>query len=312
MSEVAVGLDIGGTKISACLINQHGQASASIQIATPSQEGAQAILDTAANLILKLINSADQTPITCGIGSAGIFDLSGNVLQATEHLRGWAGTALSDEMTLRLGIPTFAMNDVHAAALGELWFGAPTRDDRLAFVAVGSGISGAIIADRRVLRGNSGQAGAIGHVPVATEKKRICKCGGTNHLEAFASGLAIEQTYYELSGIHLELQKIGELARDKDAKALSAIQIAIDFLAEVLAYFITITDPGLIILGGGVVGLGSLFVNPLFDQMRTLLQVPAVEIEMQVASLGNNAAMVGAGALALRHVNGEVIGNSFS
>lgn len=310
-SNIAIGLDIGGTKISACIVDENGHASFMDRTPTPSQSGPNAILDAAANLAQHVIGAAGVSPAACGLGSAGTFNSTGRVVYATNHLNGWAGTDVSSAMEERLKIPAVAVNDVHAAALGELWFGSARGLEWMAFVAVGTGIGGAIIADGRVLRGNSGAAGAVGHLHVAVAETRICSCGGRNHLEAFASGPAIERTFRETSGSHLGLQAIGNLARLGDAAALSAIQLATDLLADALIDLVMLTDSGTIVLGGGVLGLGELFLDPIADRMRSGLQMPFAGTSIRAASLRNTACMLGAGALALRHIGGEGLQSTF-
>jgi len=311
-SNVVIGLDIGGTKISACLVDQRGQTSFVARTATPAQDGAEAILSAASTLVEQVIQAAKIVPTACGIGSAGTFDTGGRVLQATNHLAGWTGTDVSGAMAERLRIPVVTINDVHAAAFGELWFGIGRGQNQLAMIAIGTGIGGAIVVDGRVLRGNSGRAGAVGHIPVTAPTTRMCSCGGQNHLEAFASGPGIERTYLELAGDRLDLPTIGDVARQGDATALAAIQLATDLLADVLADLITVLDPGSLVLGGGVLELGKIFLDPVVDRVLAGLQVPLSETRISVSSLGNQACMIGASALALRHLEGQDIASAFA
>lgn len=303
MTHNVVGVDIGGTKTSASLIAEDGTVSFQRQSSTPASVGPKAILDNVAAIVRQVADAAGSRLDACGVGSAGTFDSHGAVSYATNHLAGWAGTHVAEELEARLGIPVLAINDVHAAAFGELWFGSGRNRSRMVFVAIGTGIGGASVAGGRILRGDSGLAGAIGHLPVKASVSRICSCGGTDHVEAFASGPALERTYRELTSSQLDLRTIGELAWGGDTIALSVLRSGARYLAQALTGVITLVDPGMVVLGGGVMALGDLLLQPTVEYLAATLPGPLARTPVGAASLNNEACAIGAGALALRRLS---------
>ncbi|GIT81192.1 transcriptional regulator [Leifsonia sp. LS1] len=293
---VVVGIDIGGTKTAAALVRPDGRLAHRVEAPTPASQGAEAILDTVAALAAETARRAGGVPAAYGVGSAGGFDEHGTVVHSTDHLAGWSGTDVAGGLRARLGAPVAVVNDVHAAALGEQWAGAP---DGFLFVAVGTGIGGAVVSDGRLLRGASGMAGSVGHVRIPSSRRRICSCGGVDHVEAFASGPGIELTYAEFSARSLGLREIGRLARGGDVVAAQVIRLAAEELGESLAASVVAVDPGTVLIGGGVSGLGELFVGPLAERLRASLRPPFSAVQVTVAHAGPDAALVGAGRLAL-------------
>lgn len=293
-----VGIDIGGTKIAAAVVLADGAVRHRVERPTPAREGAEAILDAAAAAGAESAAQAGVAPVAYGVGSAGAFDEQGVVVSSTDHLAGWCGTDVAAGLTRRLGAPAMVVNDVHAAALGERAAGAVP--DRFLFVAVGTGIGGAVVSDGRVLRGASGMAGSVGHVRIPSSRRRICSCGGVDHVEAFASGPGIELTYAEFTGRALGLREIGRLAAGGDVVAAQVIRVAAEDLGESLASSVVALDPGIVVIGGGVSGLGELFIAPLAERLRGALQRPFSDVEVVLARAGTDAALLGAGALAAR------------
>ena len=312
VQDFALGLDIGGTKISAGLVDPDGRTSHVAGVPTPARSGATAILDAVEGLARDITRVAGIKPRAIGLGSAGTFDSVGLVTYATDHLAGWAGTPVAEELERRLGMPVVVVNDVHAAALGELWTGSARGEERMLFVAVGTGIGGAIITGGRVVRGANGMAGSVGHVRVHADRERTCSCGGADHVEAFASGPGIELSYRELNGSVLGLADIGGRAREGERDAVRTIRSSAELLGESLASAVTLSDPGTVVLGGGVLGLGVLFSTPLAEALRTNLRPPFSGVDVRAAQLGNRACIVGAAGLAIRVLEGATVDQFFA
>ncbi|RKS93203.1 glucokinase [Microbacterium sp. AG790] len=294
-ARAVVAVDIGGTKIAAALVREGGQIGHRVQRPTPAAKGAAAILDAAAALVREVIEAAGPVAAV-GVGSAGAFDEDGIVTHATDHLAGWRGTAVAAGLVARLGVPVVVVNDVHAAALGELALGSDR--DRFVFVAVGTGIGGAVVSEGVLLRGASGMAGSIGHLRAATMRGRVCSCGGRDHVEAFASGPGIERSFAERTGIAVPLREVARRAREGDTVAAQVIAAAADELGASLAPVIATVDPGLVLLGGGVSELGAALVEPLTEGLRAELRAPFADVRIEIARAGTDAALRGAAWLA--------------
>lgn len=294
---VVVGIDIGGTKTAAAVVRPDGSLAHRAETPTPAQRGPHHVLDAAAALAAAVAERAGITPDAFGVGSAGAFDELGVVVHATDHLAGWSGTDVAGGLRSRLRAPVVVVNDVHAAAIGEQTMAGL---ERFLFVAVGTGIGGAVVADGRVLLGASGMAGSVGHVRIPSARHRVCSCGGADHVEAFASGPGIELTYAEFTGRARDLRSIGRLAEDGDVIAAQVIRVAAEDLGESLASAVVTVDPGAVLLGGGVSGLGALFIDPLTERLRASLRPPFSGVRVEAARSGPDAALIGAGRLAFQ------------
>lgn len=309
----ALGIDIGGTKTAAALVDEEGAVGTPLAVPTPASAGPHAILDSAAALGRRVMAESGVVAAIVGVGSAGAFDLSGTVIHSTDHLAGWRGTHVRQGLEARLGLPVAVLNDVHAAALGELRAdaGEARGSGPVIFVAVGTGIGGALMVNGRIIRGSSGMAGSVGHIRVHSASSRRCSCGGSDHAEAFASGPAMERSYQERTGAHVALPAIGERARDGDSEAAEVIESAAGQLAEALAAAISVCDARTIILGGGVSGLGTLFTAPLGAGLRAELGDRVPDLRLEVAALGNQAAIAGAAEAAWRMRAGSAMEDIF-
>lgn len=311
-SDATVGIDIGGTKISAAVVDRGGKITGRAEVPTPASEGPEAILDRASELAVRVASSAGITPEHYGVGSAGAFDERGRVMHATDHLAHWAGTDVSRGFERRLGAPVVVVNDVHAAALGERWSDGAAELDRFLFVAVGTGIAGAVVAGGRVLRGASGLGGSIGHVRIPSDRRRVCSCGGVDHIEAFASGPGIERSYLEFTGEPRSLREVARLAGAGDIVSAAVIRMAAEELGDSLAAAVTVFDPGVVVLGGGVADIGELFLSPLSARLAAALRTPFADVVVRRADYGSDAALLGAGGLALRLQAGGALADHFA
>ncbi|PQZ86994.1 sugar kinase [Arthrobacter sp. MYb227] len=300
----AFGIDLGGTKIAAGLVDSGGTVLATTSAPTPATAGAKAVLDVVAALIAALTPSADAelNIIGLGMGAAGVIDAaSAKVLSATDTILGWAGTDLAAELYTRTNLPVRAVNDVHAHGLGEAWCGAAAGKDNALLLAVGTGIGGSHLLHGVPQTGAHHVGGHMGHFasPLATGVR--CSCGRTGHLEAIAAGPAIHRNYLALGGDSAVAD-----TRDMTARAYAGEDLAIQALhtgglaAGIAAGSLAnILDPELIVLSGGMIGAGDLwwdavregFSSEAIDPLQHLIPVPA--------TLGNDAAIIGAAGLFL-------------
>lgn len=300
----AFGIDLGGTKIAAGLVDSSGTVLASTSAPTPATAGAKAVLDVVAALIAALTPSADAelNIVGLGMGAAGVIDsASAKVLSATDTILGWAGTDLAAELYTRTNLPVRAVNDVHAHGLGEAWCGAAAGKDNALLLAVGTGIGGSHLLHGVPQTGAHHVGGHMGHFasPLATGVR--CSCGRTGHLEAIAAGPAIHRNYLRLGGDSAvmdtrEMTNRAYAGEDLAIQALHTGGLATGIAAGSLA---NILDPEIIVLSGGMIGAGELwwdavregFASEAIDPLQHLMPVPA--------TLGNDAAIIGAAGLFL-------------
>ncbi|MFC4122480.1 ROK family protein [Nonomuraea zeae] len=288
MTPLALAIDIGGTKIAAGLVAADGTLAGRRRTATPP---GPSILRTAFELARPLAAHA----VACGIGTAGTVDPLGRIASATDLLTGWAGTDVKGEAERALRLPAVVLNDCHAAGAAEARVGA-ARDTRTALiVAIGTGIGGAVCTEGRVRTGVTGTAGSIGHLPAPASTGARCSCGALDHIEAHASGPAIERAYLKETGQALPLAEIGRLGSHVIADAAA-------LMGRVLAGAANLIDPDAIVIAGGVSMLGSVLLGPMEAAYRAeTLPGPSAAPLLQ-ATLGEDAGLVGAGLEALSHL----------
>ncbi|MER6002787.1 ROK family protein [Nonomuraea angiospora] len=288
MTPLALAADIGGTKIAAGLVAADGTLVEYRRTATPA---GPEILETVFELARPLVKRA----AVCGIGTAGTVDPQGRIASATDLLTGWAGTDVKGAAERTLALPTVVLNDCHAAGAAEARAGA-ARDARTALVvAIGTGIGGAVCVEGRVRTGVSGTAGSIGHLPAPTTAGVRCSCGALDHIEAHASGPAIERAYREETGQALPLAEIGRLGSH-------VITDAATLMGRVLAGAANLIDPDAIVIAGGVSMLGPALLRPMEAAYRAETLPGPSAAPILPASLGADAGLVGAGLEALSHL----------
>lgn len=297
-----IAVDLGGTKIRAGAV-LGVRVTHTLTAATPATSGAPAVLDAVAGLVARVARAC-SAPAThayrLGIGSAGVIDpLTGTVRSATDALPGWAGTQLTEELTRRTGLPTRAVNDVHAHCLGEASAGAARGATDALFVAVGTGIGAGIITGSRLVTGRHSVAGHMGHVPSVAAEGLICPCGAEGHLETVASGPAVLEGYRRRGG-QAPAVSTADLARyayDGDIAARAAFETAARALGSTLGGVVNFLSPEVVVLGGGLSGAGDLWWPHVRESMASEL-IPAVKgVSVRAPELGANAALIGAAGL---------------
>lgn len=291
---LALGIDIGGTKVAAGLVDQSGRLHHHLQTPTPAQEGPDAILAAALGEARAVLSVTGRPVRSCGVATAGTVDHTGRILTATALLRGWAGTDVGGYLRNVLDLPVTVLNDVHAAGLAEARVGAARGARTALMIAIGTGIGGAILVDGDVENGRTGTAGSLGHMPAPSSSGRLCSCGSPDHLEAHASGPAIEDAYLSQTGKRLGLKAIGALAREGNQFAQNVLTAAGTMAGRVLAGAANAIDPDVIVIGGGVCNLGALLMLPISLAYRQEALPGPATCPIEIAALGPHAGLIGA------------------
>ena len=303
-----LGIDLGGTKTAGGIVDAGGNVVFSTEVPTPSQAGAGKVLQAAAGLVRSLQAEAESRGLqvdSIGIGSAGVIDSArGVVLSATDSIRGWAGTALAAELTVRTGLPATALNDVHAHALGESWLGAGAGVPSVLFMGMGTGVGGSYVLDGRPLEGASFAAGHTGHLasPFAVDagEPLPCSCGGAGHVEAVASGPGIFTLYTRLGGsTATDTRGVYSLAAGGDPAAAEALRRGAAAAGSAIGGLANVLDPHIVVVGGGLAFAGPLWWEEMEVQARAELLPPLAGLKIVPAQLGATAAIRGAARRAL-------------
>lgn len=314
---LAVGVDVGGTKLAAGLVGADGSLVARTRRDTPPEGGGAAAAAIAA-AAEELITAHAAAGIPVGVGAAGLVDGAGTVRYAP-NIPGWAGFPLAAALRERLDTPVRVDNDVNVAAWAEHRIGAGADLDDLVLLAVGTGIGGGLVLGGRLQRGATGLAGEYGHIVVAEGGPR-CSCGNHGCLEAMASGTAIArlavQARHEgripgdspLAGEEALTGKAVTVAAHRgDAAAREVLAEAGRWLGVGIAGLVNALDPSLVVLGGGAMEAGELLLAPAREHAEARVVGAAHRTLPPIvrAQLVDEAGVVGAGLLALAEQPGR-------
>lgn len=306
-SDVAIGIDIGGTKIAGGLVTREGLTGKICTTPTDAGEGGRAILSRAIELAQNVMaDFSNFEPTAIGVATGGwVQQSNGRVITATNLLPGWTGMELGKEFARATGLRAVAINDVHAMGLAEARLGAGRGCRVCLSVAVGTGIGGAITIDGEVIAGARGMAGAIGHIALRSGGPR-CSCGKRGCVETYASGPAIARQFARCAGMGIRSTQlsgvVGALSSPSErirGCALRATSFAGAALGRVLAGIANTIDPDLIVVGGGAaLALGAPFFAAMRSEVAAGVMSPSA-VEIVPPGLGTDAGVVGAGLAAL-------------
>jgi glucokinase len=273
------GVDVGGTKVAVILVAADGTtlARAVRPMTTRSAPDGIEPIVAAIRAALETAGAADGELAAIGVGVPGRIGPDG-VVRLAANL-GWSDIPLAARLSAEFGVPCAVGNDVRSAASGLLDHEVAGGIRNLAYIAVGTGIGAGLVLDGRLHLGKRGMAGEIGHVIVEPEGTR-CTCGQRGCLETVASGPAIARRAAEaiaadgssvLRGIEpLTAKAVYEAAGDGDTLACSIVEEAGRALARAIAGLVLTCDLELVLLGGGVAGAGSVFLDPILAHLAEL------------------------------------------
>ncbi|MDG9704232.1 ROK family protein [Streptomyces sp. DH37] len=305
----AVALDVGGTGMKAALVGADRTLLHEARRPTGRAGGPDAVVENvlafAAELRETGIARYGAEPVAAGVAVPGIIDDATGTAVYSANL-GWRDLPLRDLLAKRLGgVPVALGHDVRTGGLAEGRIGAGAGVDRFLFVPLGTGIAGAIGIDGRVEPGAHGSAGEIGHITVRPGGPE-CGCGRRGCLELFASAAAVGRAWAEACGDpEATAADAARAVESGDPRAAAVWHDALDALAEGLVTALTLLDPRVLIVGGGLAEAGETLFAPLREAVRakvTFQHVPTIV----PAALGDAAGCLGAGLLAWDLLSAEV------
>ncbi|MBD0689006.1 glucokinase [Streptomyces sp. CBMA123] len=309
-----IGVDIGGTKVVAGVVDGEGKVLEKLRTDTPHKSrSARVVEDVIVELVLELADRHDVHAV--GIGAAGWVDAERSRVLFAPHLN-WRNEPLQQALSERLRFPVIVENDANAAAWAEWRFGAGRGEDHMVMLTLGTGIGGAVVRDGYVDRGKYGLAGEFGHMQVVPGGHR-CPCGNRGCWEQYSSGNALVRDARELVAeespvVQPLLARAGgtvegitgplvtEAAQDGDPTATELLYEVGTWLGVGIANLAAALDPGRFVIGGGVSEAGDLLIGPARDTFRRTLTGRGFRPEATIvhAALGNEAGLVGAADLA--------------
>lgn len=313
MSSYSIGIDLGGTKILAGIVDtEKGIVIDSAKKRTKklgSEFIVQRIIDTVEKAVCKAQIPLSQIS-SIGIGAAGQIDRKNGVLLSAPNLDCY-DVELKKILEEQFNIPTYVGNDVEVATLGEMKFGSGVGYNNFVCIFVGTGIGSGIVCEGKHLKGITGTAGEIGHI-IVDSSGRLCGCGGHGCLEAYASRTAIEKNILGSlkkghKSIISESIKEGGVIRSKDISeavdagdeiVFNAITEASEYLSSGIASVINFYNPELIILGGGLMEAVDFFYDMTVKKaFAKALAVPAANTKIVKTQLKDFSGIVGASIL---------------
>ncbi|WP_127357721.1 ROK family glucokinase [Actinacidiphila soli] len=308
---LTIGVDIGGTKIAAGVVDEDGAILETVTVPTPSTP--EGVVDAIAAAVRDV--SAHHPVEAVGIGAAGYVDDKRATVLFAPNIN-WRHEPLKDKVEQRVGLPVVVENDANAAAWGEYRFGAGAGHDDVICITLGTGLGGGIIIGNKLRRGRFGVAGEFGHIRMVPDGL-LCGCGSQGCWEQYASGRALVRYAKQRAVAQPESAKlllslgdgtpdsieghhISQAARGGDKVAIDSFRELARWAGAGLADLASLFDPSAFIVGGGVSDEGELVLEPIRKSFRRWLVGGQYRPHAQVlaAQLGGKAGLVGAADLA--------------
>ena len=310
MSKYVFGIDIGGTTIKMGLFNEVGEVLDKWEIETRTQNNGENIIPDISKAVKEKMEEkgiAVEDVIGAGVGVPGPVNDSG-IVQGCVNL-GWGVVNVSKDLGERLGVPVNAGNDANVAALGEMWKGGGQGYRHLVVATLGTGVGGGIIINGKILNGFAGAAGEIGHIHVQDGEEATCGCGNKGCLEQYASAtgivrlaerkLASTTIKTKLKAGNVTAKDVWDEVKNGDLVAQSIAEEFGQYLGKGLAAITAVTNPEVIVIGGGVSKAGEILIEYVQKNYKEYVFPGSRETKFALATLGNDAGIFGAAKLVL-------------
>lgn len=291
---MVIGIDVGGTKIRVGRIIGR-KIVASLKVPTDAKHGSAALMHLISTSVDKLWIPGIKA---IGVGMAGLVDHEKGVFLEGPNLpKSFSNVPVAAQLKKRFKVPVKVDNDVHCFTLAEAEFGAGKGYSSVVGLTFGTGIGGSIAINGRILRGRNNGAGEFGHSTIALDSKHRCGCGRAGHFEAFASGTAMSSLYRSFGGKRVDAIEVERLAKAGDARAKRVFALMSSALAAGLANVIHTINPDIIVVGGGLSAVKTLW-KPALKECRALVSYAAMRSTPIVRSpLSGDASVIGAALL---------------
>jgi glucokinase len=313
-----VGVDLGGTKVEAALVDAEGRVVTSHRHPTDSKtKGPQGVMADIVACVGECLGEGVRNAVALGVGVAGQIDAATGTVRFAPNL-GWRDVPLRAELEGTLRLPVVVVNDVRAATFGEWAHGAGKGVNDLVCLFIGTGIGGGVVSGGQLLEGCCNMAGELGHMTIVAGG-RPCHCPNRGCLEAYVGGWAIAERAQDairedpksgraLVALAGSLEQIttaiiAQAYREGDPFARGLIDETGQYLVAGVVGIVNAFNPSALILGGGVIEGLSELVHVLNAEVRSRALTAAVEhLRIVKSTLGGNAGVIGAAALARKRV----------
>lgn len=304
------GVDIGGTTVKMGLLESTGEILDKWEIITKTEDEGRAILpDIAASILAKTKERGlcKEDIIGVGVGVPAPVTEDG-VVNGSANL-GWRYKEVKRELEELIGIPAVIGNDANVAALGEMWKGGGSGEKNMVMITLGTGVGGGVIINGKVITGEHGAGGEVGHICVNYEEADTCGCGNHGCLEQYASAtgivrlakkkLAQESRETSLNKETVTAKDVFDAVKAGDQVAIEVAEEFGKYLASGLVNLAVIADPAVFVIGGGVSKAGEVLIPFIQKPYKEKAFFSNKEIRFTLATLGNDAGICGAAKMVL-------------
>jgi len=299
MKEYVVGVDLGGTKIEACLLDGQRKCLDRQRVFSEASKGMNHVIDKIVHLIQMVSGGKSYSAV--GIGTPGTFVETEDRIYGSPHTPVYHTSGFIPVLKKKLSVPVLVDNDANCLAVAEFFAGCKGKYHSVMAVILGTGVGSGLVLNDRLYRGGRGGGGEIGHMVIDLHG-RICECGRRGCVEAYLSGPSHSRRFFDLCGQKLQVQEIYKLYQEQDPSAIELFIESTKIMGETFANAVNVLDIDAIILGGGVSNI-SIWYEKVPQHMANLLfGVPRDCIPILKAKLGDSAGVFGAAYLALREL----------
>jgi glucokinase len=296
-----IGVDVGGTKTLAAVVNRHGEVEEHVTHPTDvsSQDALLAGLDA---IVDELRQSREIAALGFGVPSR-VDQRSGRAVASVNIPL--ADVDFRDRMRERHGLPVGIDNDANAATMGEWHAGAAKGAQNVVMLTLGTGVGGGLILDGRPFRGTTGVGAELGHIVIGLDGPP-CGCGGHGHLESYAAGPVADRAARGLYGEGSDGRELVERGSKGELEALEALSVIGRALGAGIASFVNVFEPEVVVVGGGFGSAGELLLGPAREVLaREGLEPARDTVRVVEAELGFYAGVIGAGMIAFEALDAE-------
>ena len=310
MKKYCFGIDVGGTTIKCGLFQVDGVLMDKWEVPTHTENEGERILSDIAWEVEKKLREKEIPKYEVagiGVGFPGPVNAEGDVLCAVNLF--WGFKKVSRELGEMTGIPVKTENDANVAALGEAWKGAAAGAQNVVMVTLGTGVGGGIIVNEKILTGAHGSSGEIGHINVEHNEEDTCNCGNKGCLEQMASATgvvrlarkALESSEEDsvLRKSDLTAKAVFDAYKEEDPLAVRVVEKFGDYLGGAIAAIACVTDPSVIVIGGGVSKAGQPLIDCVTKYYKKYAFSPCKTTPIILAALGNDAGIYGAARMVI-------------
>jgi predicted NBD/HSP70 family sugar kinase len=297
MSRYAIGIDLGGTKVEACLVDEGRAILARKRRPSEPRQGREKVVGSILELVAETAGGARYEAV--GMGTPGTYHPGDDIMYGAPHTPLYEKPGLVSLLRSKLGVPLVIENDANCLALAEFFAQCHGKYDTVMAVIVGTGMGSGLILGNRLHRGPNGNAGEIGHTSIDING-RLCECGRRGCGEAYLSGPSLTWRYQELSGETLAPQEIFGHFKKREPRAQALFAESCRIMGELFANCVNTLDLQAIILGGGVSNIPLWYDGVPPHMEKSIFGIPGRQIPILKAVLGDSAGVLGAAFLGLR------------